>query len=245
MRRHRQSLAAPRLKLIPTQKLSRSTDSTHALSPEKFQTMSDEMILVVPRSEFDRLGAFSGLHFDVEHYLHAFLTPPTPRFMPRPAAELDPNFKQIIPYAIFTHQGRILSYVRCGKGGEKRLATKRSIGIGGHMNDTDSAGATFDLAAYNRALQREIGEELRLGTAYKQRAVALLNDDSSEVGRVHIGVVHIFECETDAVECGEAVITELEFLDQTKLATLRDEMETWSQICFDDLQRLLSAASAK
>ncbi len=203
--------------------------------------MSDEMILVVPRSEFDRLGAFTGLHFDVDRYLKAFLNPPIPRFMPRPAAEVDPNFKQIIPYAIFTHKGRILSYVRCGKGGEKRLATKRSIGIGGHMNDTDSAGASFDLAAYHRALQREVNEELRLGTAYQQRAVALLNDESSEVGRVHIGVVHIFECETDAVECGEAGITGLEFVEQQQLLKLRGEMESWSQICVDALDLLLKA----
>jgi len=205
--------------------------------------MSDEMILVVPRSEFDRLGAFSGLHFEVERYLRAFLTPPIPRFMARPAAEVDPSFKQIIPYAIFTHKGRILTYVRCSKGGEKRLATKRSIGIGGHMNDTDSAGNAFDIAAYHRALEREINEELRLQTRYSHRAVALLNDDSSDVGRVHLGVVHVFECETDAVECGEAVIADLEFVTQARLLELRDEMETWSQICLDSLPQLLETGA--
>ena len=214
----------------------------HSASGE-ISPMSDEMILVVPRSEFDRLGAFSGLHFEVERYLCAFLTPPIPRFMARPAAEVDPSFKQIIPYAIFTHNGRILTYVRCSKGGEKRLATKRSIGIGGHMNDTDSAGNAFDIAAYHRALEREINEELRLQTRYSHRAVALLNDDSSDVGRVHLGVVHVFECETDAVECGEAVITDLEFVTQARLLELRDEMETWSQICLDSLPQLLETGA--
>ncbi len=214
----------------------------HSASGE-ISPMSDEMILVVPRSEFDRLGAFSGLHFEVERYLSAFLTPPIPRFMARPAAEVDPSFKQIIPYAIFTHKGRILTYVRCSKGGEKRLATKRSIGIGGHMNDTDSAGNAFDIAAYHRALEREINEELRLQTRYSHRAVALLNDDSSDVGRVHLGVVHVFECETDAVECGEAVITDLEFVTQARLLELRDEMETWSQICLDSLPQLLETGA--
>jgi predicted NUDIX family phosphoesterase len=202
--------------------------------------MADEMILVVPRSEFDRLGAFEGLHFDVDRYLHALLTPPSPRFMPRSLAETDPGFKQIIPYAIFTNAGRILSYVRGGKGGEKRLAAKRSIGIGGHMNDTDAIGENFDLAAYHRALQREISEELRINSPYQQRPVALLNDDSTEVGRVHIGVVHIFECETDDIHCGESAITDLAFLDRQTLREQHSNLETWSQICVDALDRLLS-----
>ncbi len=197
------------------------------------------MILVVPRSEFDRLGAFQGLHFDVDRYLSGLLQPPSPRFMARSLAETDPGFKQIIPYAIFTHGGRILSYVRGGKGGEKRLAAKRSIGIGGHMNDTDAAGVVFDLDAYHRALQREIGEELRINTPYRQRAVALLNDDSTEVGQVHIGVVHVFECETDEIACGEAAIADLGFLEKQVLVESRDSLETWSQICCDHIERLL------
>jgi predicted NUDIX family phosphoesterase len=201
--------------------------------------MSEEMILVVPRTELDRLGDFQGLHFEVERYLTAFFTPPVPRFMARSAAETDPGYKQIIPYAIFTHAGRVLSYVRGGKGGEKRLSAKRSIGIGGHMNDTDGAGDGFDMAAYERALAREIGEELRIETPYRQRAVALLNDDSTEVGRVHIGVVHVFECDTDAVTCGEAVITELAFHEKEALRSERESMETWSQICMDQLELLL------
>lgn len=202
--------------------------------------MSDEMILVVPRETLDSLGSFQGLHFDVEHYLHSFLTPPTPRFMARPAAEQDPAFKQIIPYAIFTHEDRILSYVRGSKSGEQRLAAKRSIGIGGHMNNTDSGELAFDLEAYRRALHREIHEELHIRSPFKERAVALLNDDSTEVGRVHIGVVHIIECETDQIECGEAVITDLRFLSKHELTSCRDSLETWSQICFDRLDELLA-----
>lgn len=201
--------------------------------------MAEEMILVVPRSEFDRLGSFEGLHFEVDRYLSALLTPPSPRFMARSIAETDPNFKQIIPYAIFTHEGRILSYVRGGKGGEKRLAAKRSIGIGGHMNDTDAAGQTFDLSAYHRALQREIAEELRINSPYQQRAVALLNDDSTEVGKVHIGVVHVFECETDDIACGEAAITDLAFLEKEVLRTNHEFLETWSQICMNSIDTIL------
>jgi predicted NUDIX family phosphoesterase len=201
--------------------------------------MSEEMILVVPREVLDAQGSFQGLSFEVDRYLEAFFTPPVPRFMRRSDAEGDPGFKQIIPYAIFTHQGRILSYVRGGQGGEKRLSSKRSIGIGGHMNDSDAGGGMFDEKAYQQALQREISEELQIGTRYTQRAVALLNDDSTEVGRVHIGVVHVFHCESDEIQHAEEGISDLRFMNWDELAGARDSLETWSQICFDALPSLL------
>jgi predicted NUDIX family phosphoesterase len=205
--------------------------------------MSDEMILVVPRDVFDAQGSFQGLNFEVERYLQAFLTPPVPRFMRRADAEVDPRFKQIIPYAIFTHEGRILSYVRAGKGGEKRLASKRSIGIGGHMNDTDSQGREFDLRAYHQALQRELTEELHIDCRYRQTAVALLNDDSTEVGRVHLGVVHVFQCEGDTIRCAEEGLADLRFVSPSELVAGREALETWSQICVDALPVLLGAAA--
>ncbi len=205
--------------------------------------MKDEMILVVRRSLFDELGAFQGLNFEVERYLPAFLTQGNNFFTNRPQAETDPSLKQIIPYVILVHEGRVLHYVRGKKGGEQRLAAKGSIGIGGHMNDTDTASSTFNEVAYRTAVEREIGEELRLNSKYRDYVVALLNDDSNEVGKVHLGVVHIFQLESADVQEGEAVITELQFLDREQLAARRESMETWSQICFDHLDQLLAAAT--
>jgi predicted NUDIX family phosphoesterase len=202
--------------------------------------MKEEMILVVRRSLFDALGSFQGLNFDVERYLPAFLARENNFFMPRSAAETDPSFKQIIPYVLLTHQGRILHYVRGKMAGEQRLVAKGSLGIGGHMNDSDEGLFAMDRDAYNISVQREVGEELQLNSAYTNRTVALLNDDSTEVGRVHVGVVHVFELETDDVRKGEAMITELQFLDRPALAARRDAMETWSQICFDHLDELLA-----
>jgi predicted NUDIX family phosphoesterase len=202
--------------------------------------MKEEMILVVRRSLLDALGAFQGLNFDVERYLPAFLARENNFFMPRSAAESDPSFKQIIPYVLLTHQGRVLHYVRGKKAGEQRLVAKGSLGIGGHMNDSDEGLFAMDRDAYNISVRREVGEELQLNSTYTERTVALLNDDSTEVGRVHVGVVHVFELETDDVRKGEAMITELQFLDRPALAARREAMETWSQICFDHLDRLLA-----
>src|SRR5205085_7082141 len=94
--------------------------------------------------------------------------------------------------------------------------------------------------AYDAGVQREVGEELRLGAKYQNRAVALLNDESNEVGRVHLGVVHVFDLESANVQKGEAMITGLQFLDRTELAARREQMESWSQICFDNLDKLLA-----
>lgn len=203
--------------------------------------MKDEMILVVRRSLLESLGMFQGLCFEVDRYLPALLERTNNFFTPRAPAETNPELKQIIPYVVLVHEGRVLHYVRGKKAGEQRLVAKGSIGIGGHMNDHDEGLFALDRAAYDAGVQREVTEELRLGAKFTNRAVALLNDDSNEVGRVHLGVVHVFRLDSADVQKGEAMITDLQFLDRAQLAARRDAMETWSQICCDHLDRLLEA----
>jgi len=74
---------------------------------------------------------------------------------------------------------------------------------------------------------------------FEDQIVALLNDDSTEVGRVHLGIVHIFKLKEPKVQKREAMITELTFLPKNELLARRETMETWSQICVDSLDRLL------
>ena len=200
----------------------------------------DERVLVIPRPLFDALGAFQGLTTDVDRYLPAFLDPANNHFLARDDAEEDPSHKQIIPYALFHHQGRLLHYVRGGKTGEKRLAAKGSLGIGGHINSDDAAQSSIERSTYLTGVEREMNEELVLRSAYRQRIVALINDDSNEVGQVHIGVVHLFDLDSPDVEANEAPITQLEFLSRDELAARRELLETWSQICFDHLDRILT-----
>ncbi len=204
---------------------------------------NEEMVLVIRRELFDRLGAFQGLSFEIEKYLPSIHSRENNSFLPRSRAEQDPSFKQIIPYVILTHQGRVLHYVRGKKGGEQRLASKGSIGIGGHVNEGDNGLVAMDGAAYATAVQREISEELQLNTGYSNRIVALLNDDSNEVGQVHLGIVHVFHLENDHVSAGEAVIENLQFLPPADLHAKRDALESWSQICADHLERLIGAGA--
>ena len=204
--------------------------------------MKEENILVVRRSLFDQLGAFQGLCFDVDRYLPAFLARENNFFTPRGPAETNPELKQIIPYVLLVHGERVFHYVRGKKAGEQRLVAKGSLGIGGHMNDGDEGLFALDREAYNVAVQREVAEEVFLETGYANHVVALLNDDSNEVGKVHLGVVHIFRLESDAARKREAMITESGFLTITELRARRDALETWSQLCLDGLDRLLAAA---
>ena len=199
---------------------------------------NEEQVLVVKREFFDALGSFQGLCRRVDDYLPAFMKKENNFFVPRGAAEEDPSLKQIIPYAVFRHGGRILHYTRGAKSGEKRLVAKSSIGIGGHVNDTDESLLHFDQSTYHNAVRREIAEELRLGGGFSERAVALINDDSSEVGRVHLGIVHIVDLENDSVSAGEKAIAELGFATRGELLARRETFETWSQIVLDGLDEL-------
>jgi predicted NUDIX family phosphoesterase len=199
----------------------------------------DENVLVVRRSLFDELGSFHGLNFEPEKYLNALLSRGNNFFLPRAQAENDPSHKQIIPYALIVHGETVLHYVRGKKAGEQRLVSKGSIGIGGHMNDTDESLFAWDQNAYHAGIAREVNEELKIDSAYEDRVVALLNDDSTEVGRVHLGIVHVFRLDEPKVQKRESMITNVSFLSRDELMSRRDSLETWSQICVDSLDRLL------
>jgi predicted NUDIX family phosphoesterase len=202
-------------------------------------SVPDENILVIKRSLFDELGSFQGLNFEAEKYLSAILSRGNNFFLPRAQAEGDPAYKQIIPYVLLAFEDTVLYYVRGKKAGEQRLVAKGSIGIGGHMNETDETFFALDEAAYRAGVEREVNEEIRIDTRFDDRIVALLNDDTTEVGRVHLGIVHVFKLAEPKVEKREAMITNLALRTRAELMGRRDSLETWSQICLDSLERLL------
>ena len=198
-----------------------------------------ENVLVVRRNLFEQLGSFQGLNFEPENYLNLLLSRGNNFFFPRAQAENDPAYKQIIPYVLLAFHDRVLHYVRGKKAGEQRLVAKGSIGIGGHMNESDESLFAWDEQAYRAGVEREVNEEIKIDTQFEDRIVALLNDDTTEVGRVHLGIVHVFRLAQQKVEKREAMITNLAFLTKAELLNRRQSLETWSQICVDSLERLL------
>ena len=201
-------------------------------------------MLVVRRSLLESIGMFQGLQFEVDRYLTAMLSRQNNFFVARSSAEIDPSLKQIIPYALLVSGGKVLRYKRGKKSGEQRLVAKGSIGIGGHMNDRDEELFALDKKAYFAGVQREIDEEVVVERPLQNRIAALINDDSNEVGQVHLGVVHILDLAHPRAEKRESMILNLEFLTPNQLRSERETLETWSQICVDNLHKLLEIGSA-
>jgi predicted NUDIX family phosphoesterase len=196
-----------------------------------------EEVLVVPRTLLDEIGAFEGIRTaGLEAAVARLLDPANHFFMDRAEAENDPGHKQLIPYCIFRCGDRILHYTRGKSGGESRLHAKISVGVGGHVNPVDTNGGRTGSDAYHAAVTREIEEELDLPEEHEHRIIALLNDESNSVGQVHLGIVHMIDLKSDAVNSREDALTDLGF---TALADLNgalfERLETWSQFCIQHL----------
>ncbi len=198
-----------------------------------------EQVLVVPTAVFHRLGHFQGFSRDSARYLDELLSPRHTRFMVRAEAERDPEFKQLIPYCVFRHTDdagvpHLFQYTRGRGQGEARLHSKRSIGVGGHISSLDGGAADGD-DLYQAGLARELEEEVVIDAPFKMRCVGLINDDETEVGRVHLGVVHLYDLQRPAVASRETDILESGFRPATKLLATLDQFETWSKICLEAL----------
>ena len=194
--------------------------------------LETEHVMVVPTRIFHECGYFQGFNSEVDRFLPSLLADNNTSYLPRDEMEVDPDFKQLIPYCIFRHvddagRTRIFQYTRGNKQGEKRLHSKRSIGIGGHISTLDLG----DQSAYDVGLNRELEEEVRIDTTFRQQCVGLINDDENEVGKVHLGVVHIFDVEQPNVFANESGIVDAGFRSIEELVAEIDQFETWSQIC--------------
>lgn len=193
-----------------------------------------ERVLVVPGAELDRLGRFQGFSAEADRYLRALLAPGLASFRPRSEVEDDPSLKQIIPYVVFRSADLVFCYTRGKSGGEARLRRLRSIGVGGHVAEEDADGrGTLD--AYELALRRELDEEVAVDSPGTLRMVGLINDDATPVGRVHLGVVHLYELDRPAVSSREDALADGGFVRLDALRADRDQFESWSQICLDGL----------
>lgn len=192
-----------------------------------------EHVLVVPTELFLSIGAFQGFNPNTKPYLDVLLDKANISFRPRPEMESDPSFKQLIPYCIFKYQDYIFSYERGTAQGENRLHGKISIGVGGHICSSDG-NATGDV--YRDGLVRELKEEVSLTRFnWKQVIIGLINDDSNEVGRVHLGVVHLFELQSPNVWPQESSMHNPKFRTKEDLLSLSEYLEPWSKICLNYL----------
>jgi len=200
-----------------------------------------EEVLVVKRSVYEELGAFHGVNFETERYLERLLRGKELEYLERPQAEKNPQFKQLIPYVIMGYEDKYLCYQRGKRAGEQRLVDKVSIGIGGHINPCDDQMPLFYedyTEIYQNAVAREVAEEIEVECEYKDKIVGLLNDDSNEVGQVHLGIIHFWRLAEPKVKKREQMICQLNFMTEAELLKIKDKMETWSQLCLENLGAL-------
>lgn len=167
-------------------------------------------------------------------------------FLERRHAERDASFKQVIPYTLVVHGDEVLLLKRLGKGGEARLHGKLSIGVGGHINPVDLDGPGPSAApadVLDAGCRRELEEEIEIRCPYTLSAVGIINDDSSDVGSVHFGLVNVARCETKDVSIRETEVLEGSFVNVSALREIaRDEpgrFETWSALIVERLDDVL------
>jgi predicted NUDIX family phosphoesterase len=192
--------------------------------------MIADQVLVFEADLLTRLGLFQGYSREAARYLSAIFQAGNNFFMPRDAAERDVRYKQIIPYVVLRSGPLICAYTRAPNSTEQRLAGMRSIGLGGHIQPIDVSSHSFNGELYMRAAEREVREEVEITCPYEQAVVAVVNDDSSDVGRVHFGVLHVWELAEPCAKAKESKIRDLRFEPRGGIRRWSHSLEPWSQI---------------
>lgn len=152
-------------------------------------------------------------------------------FMPRAEVEEDPSYQQVIPYVVFRHDQRYFLTKRLKASSEKRLRQLYSLGVGGHINpgDLEAGDPVAD------GLKREWEEEVEYRGTFSATLLGLINDDSSPVSRVHVGVVFLVEGSSPEIAIRETDKLSGELLSLEEMRMYYLEMESWSQIVYDRL----------
>ena len=185
-----------------------------------------EQVMVVEREALARFLVERGL---VQEGVEDVLDTIVERhfFIDRPTAETSPQYKQIIPYVVIRHHDSYFLLQRTQKQTEARLHHKLSLGIGGHINPD-----TPDLID---GLHKELEEEVDVAGDYDLTFAGILNDDTTEVGKVHLGAVFVLESHDGEVQVRETEKMTGRWVERAALAEHREAMETWSQIVYDAL----------
>jgi len=193
----------------------------------------DEQVLVVPRDAIPDRAAWYGLR---THGLEGFadLVAREGRYAPRVEMEGDPESKQIIPYLVLRDGPRYFLMRRTRAGADARLHDRYSIGVGGHLNPGDEGLVG--------GLRREWTEELDADFVPEFRLVALLNDDTTDVGAVHLGAVYVADAGGRRVAIRETDKLAGAFADPAEVASVADRLESWSRLVFDALESVSAAA---
>lgn len=188
----------------------------------------NELILIIPRQNFGAFLNFRGFKPVAGEPVDEWLKESS--FQDRPTMEIDPSYQQIIPYILLRHKDLVFRYCRTKKGGEARLHDMYSIGIGGHINPIDESSSSGDIIM--KAAMRELEEEMHITQDVTLEHIGYINDDESEVGKVHLGFVMQAWLENPDAAVREDALSKGEWVKQDKMLD-GNEYETWSQLIIE------------
>src|SRR5256885_7446745 len=202
---------------------------------------TEERVLCFERKLFEELGVFQGLSLAIDKYLPVVTSSSNTLYLNRSDAEQDKRYKQLIPYVLIIGRGRILRYRRGRGGQETRLHGLYSVGIGGHISEEDH-GLFSSGPGYQEGMRRELMEEVAIDEV-KEAAVAVINDDSTEVGCVHFGVVHVMHAANETIAGRRTGIVSPEVIPIAEAVEDASGYESWSRFCLEQLDLLLAKAA--
>jgi predicted NUDIX family phosphoesterase len=202
----------------------------------------EERVLCFERKLFEELGVFQGISLKVEKYLPVMTAPSNVLYRNRTEADRDKRYKQLIPYVLIISNNKILRYRRGRGGQETRLHGLYSVGVGGHISEEDHSLFSNEFG-YQEAMRRELMEEVAIDVI-KEAVVALINDDSTDVGYVHLGVVHVVHAADETVAGRRSGIVSPEFIPTNEAVKNPTSYESWSRFCLEHLNELLAKAAA-
>ncbi len=209
---------------------SKSLDSKNLDSKNVFVKKEDEKILVIKRDVLFGEKVISGLEkVDFNYYQN--LIEDKKEFLWRSQMEIDPNYKQIIPYLIFNFEDKYFLMQRQSKASEVRLQNLYSLGIGGHIREEDLSGS--DISAWAK---REFLEEVEYSGDLKVEPIGILNDDSNDVGKVHVGFVYLLKGDSQDIKV-KSELKSGNLLTLQELSEYYENMENWTKFVFDFLKK--------
>jgi predicted NUDIX family phosphoesterase len=204
--------------------------------------MGKEKVLCFERSLLERLGVFQGMSLEIEKYMPTLTNRSNVQYLDREKVEADSRYKQIIPYALIVCGDKVLRYRRGKRGVESRLHGLYSVGIGGHIMEQENWLFSRGLG-YREAMHQRLKEELDIDVT-GEIAVGVINDDSTEVGRVHFGVVHVVRVANESLTHWRHGVVHPEFIQINEAVNDAFSYESWSHFCLLNLDELLSKADA-
>lgn len=193
------------------------------------QKYGDKEVLVINNNLFLGFNTFVKVSPD---NIYNFLFNKVGIFMPRYIAELNFDYRQVIPYCLIKCEDNYFITHRLE--GDDRLVDKYSLGIGGHIEKID--GVTGDYI-YS-GMEREINEEIDIKSyILNKRLIGLIVSDKTEVDKVHVGMIYVIEVNDFNVTVKETETLEGNWISKEDLLNFNKELESWSRIAVDEFIR--------